>query len=129
MEGHEKRAPKIIPRRPVQTLKEGMISFATLPHPTGGSKRRPVVVASPGVAIATGEKILVFGISGSYRPDDPNVIPLPWRDDGNICTGFRKPSAITLALKDMVDSKILEPTKWWIGKSALIELRERVKKL
>jgi hypothetical protein len=113
----------------MQGLKEGMISFAKVHHPTGGSKRRPVVIASPDSVIAKGENILVFGISGSYRPDDPNIIPLPWRDDGNICTGFRKPSAITLALKDLVESKILEPTKWWIGKPALIELRERVRKL
>jgi hypothetical protein len=95
----------------MQSLREGMISFATIPHPTGGSKRRPVVVASPDSVIARGENILVFGISGSYRTDDPNIIPLPWRDDGNIGTGFRKPSAITLTLKDMVASEILEPTK------------------
>lgn len=107
-------------------LKQGSITTAIVTMPNGKKKARPVVIVSAPDRIKSGTKVLVVGISASYRPDDPNIIPLPWRDDGNIYTGLRKPSAISLALKDLIPYEDLVPTKWWTGKAVLIELLERL---
>lgn len=107
-------------------LKQGMIAWATILLPNGKRKCRPVVIATPTELIRTSARIRVIGISASFRPDDPNVIPLRWRADGNIFTGLRKPSAISTALQDDVDPKILRPSDRWIGKPALIEMLERI---
>jgi hypothetical protein len=108
-------------------IRQGMITWATMLLPNGKTKRRPVVIVPPTALIKTLDRIRVVGISASYRPDDPNVIPLPWRTDGNIFTGLKEPSAVTLALQDLVDKKLLVPTTCWIGKAALIEMIERLK--
>jgi hypothetical protein len=72
------------------------------------------------------EDICVVGISGSYRPEDPNVIPLAWRPDGKIYTGLKKPCAISLALRDTVPRQTLTPSNKWVGKAALIEMLDRI---
>ncbi len=110
-------------------MKQGTIAWAILQMPNGQSKRRPVVIATPDNLIRSDAMIRVVGISGSYRPDDPDAIPIPWRPDGNIFTGLSRPSAISLALTDEMMFSALEPTDKWIGKPALIELLERLKQV
>ena len=109
-------------------IRQGSIAWATTLLPNGKLKRRPVVIVPPTHLIRSLSKIRIVGISCSYRPDDPNIIPLAWRADGNIHTGLRKQSAISLALQDDIEPLKLDPTDGWIGKAALIELLERLKK-
>lgn len=108
-------------------LKQGTIATAMTLMPNGKSKVRPVVVVPPTHLIPTLPLIRVVGISCSYRPDDPDIIPLAWRPDGNIYTGLKRPSAISLALRDDVELSTLKPSDKWVGKAALIELLERLK--
>jgi hypothetical protein len=110
-------------------LKQGMITWATTLLPNDNRKRRPVVIVPPTALIANLEKIWIVGISTSFHPNDPDIIPLPWRTDGNICTGLKRQSAITLALQDILDKELLTPTTHWIGKAAMIEMIERLKSM
>jgi hypothetical protein len=107
-------------------LKQGTIAWASVRMPNGESKRRPVVIATPTKLIPSLNQLRVVGISASFRPHDPNVIPLAYRDDGNIHTGLKKACAISLALVDDVDKASLRPSKYWVGKAALIEMLERL---
>ena len=110
-------------------LKQGTIAIAAIRPPSGPIKRRPVVIATPTELIPGRQKVLVIGISGSFRPGDPDIIPVPYRDDGNVCTGFKRPCAISFALRDEIEKGELEITRCWIGKTALLELVKRLKKL
>src|SRR5882724_3914372 len=67
-------------------LRQGTIAWATILMPNGKRKRRPVVIATPTGSISSVSKIRVVGISHSFRSDDPDVVPLAWRQDGNIYT-------------------------------------------
>jgi mRNA-degrading endonuclease toxin of MazEF toxin-antitoxin module len=108
-------------------LKQGMIVRARIVPPRGEAKPRPAVVCTPDALIPTESRILVVGISGSYYPDDPTIIPLPWRDDGRIMTRLRKPSAISLTLYQFVDPAELQRGPGYIPDSVLAELLAKLR--
>jgi hypothetical protein len=109
-------------------LRQGMIVRACIVPPRGQAKPRPAVVCTPDALIPVQAKILVVGISGSYYPDDPTVIPLPWRDDGRIMTRLRKPSAICLKLWEFVDPAEIQRGSGYIPDSVLAELLVKLRK-
>lgn len=66
--------------------------------PRGEPKWRPAVVYTPTALLADASTVDVVGISGSYYPDDPDQVPLPWRMDGNCPTRLTRPSSVQLNL-------------------------------
>jgi hypothetical protein len=107
-------------------LKQGSIAWGPMLLPNGKIKERPLVIATPTGQIPTSDTLRVVGISTSYRPNDPKIIPLAFRDDGNIYTRLRRPCAISLALVADIDKSSLRPSDGWVGKAALIEMLEKL---
>ena len=103
--------------------------IATVRPQRGETKRRPAVVVTPPMSIAGAATLRVVGISTSYRPEDPDVVPLGWRNDGRIHTRLRRDSAATAALGDDVPVADLELTGGHLNKSELVSLLDIVKRL
>jgi hypothetical protein len=107
-------------------IKQGTIVQAFVIPPRGEAKWRPAVVFTPDDKIAAATELEVFGITISYFAEDANHIPLDWRHDGKCVTRLRRPRAIALNLKALVEKSAVNPTPGWIGRAALAELVTRV---
>ena len=110
-------------------LTQGDIVMATVRPLRGEVKRRPAVLVTPTPLIAGAATLKVVGISTSYRPDDPHIVPLGWRSDGRIHTRLRRDSAATAALTVDVPAADIEATGGHLSQSERIELLGLVKRL
>ncbi len=79
-------------------FKQGDIVIATVRPAQGETKRRPAVVITPPSSMATAATLRIVGISASYRPEDPDVVPLGRRADWRIHTRLRRDSAAVATL-------------------------------
>lgn len=77
--------------------------------PRGKAKPRPALVFTPTELMPAFNDVGVVGISTSYRPDDPDCIPLPWRPDGRVPTRLTRDSAMCLNLVAFVPKSALRP--------------------
>ncbi len=85
-------------------IRQGTIVQAFMTPPRGEAKWRPAVVLTPDDRIASATELEIFGITTSYYADDADHIPLDWRHDGQCVTRLRRPSAIALSLKGLVQN-------------------------
>ena len=88
-------------------------------------KRRPAVVYTPDDLIASSEELDVAGISGSYYPDDPDQIPLPYHKGAT--TRLTKPSSIQLNLLKTVKKADVLPSRAFVGKGEMAELLKKLR--
>jgi hypothetical protein len=98
-------------------IKQGTIVQAFVIPPRGEAKWRPAVVFTPDDKIAAATELEVFGITISYFAEDANH---------KCVTRLRRPRAIALNLKALVEKSAVNPTPGWIGRAALAELVTRV---
>jgi mRNA-degrading endonuclease toxin of MazEF toxin-antitoxin module len=103
--------------------------IANVRPPRGEVKRRPAVVVTPTPLIAAATTLQIVGISTSYRPEDPDVVPLGWRSDGRTQTRLRRDSTATATLRDDVPVPDLESTGGHLSKSELLSLLDILRRL
>ena len=107
-------------------LRQGMIVFARMVPPRGEAKWRPAVIVTPDAVIPTTSQLDLVGVTTSYFVNSPEHIPLAWRYDGRVPTRLRRPSAIAVNLRAVVNKSDVEPTGGVAGKAALAELLARL---
>ena len=111
---------------------EGDIVVAAIRPPRGEVKRRPGVVVTAADLGDANATVTVVGITTSYRPDDPEVVRLGWRADGQIHTRLRRDSAAAASLTNDVAVGDLQPTGGHLSKAelkALLALLRDLRKL
>ncbi|HET6251095.1 MAG TPA: type II toxin-antitoxin system PemK/MazF family toxin [Tepidisphaeraceae bacterium] len=109
-------------------LKQGTIAIAVVVPPRGPAKRRPCVVYTPDALIAAATMVDVVAISTSCYPDNPDLIPLPWSEDGRAMTRLRKPCSIALGVTDTVAKTSLTTTWGSVPRNVLADLLDGLKK-
>ena len=114
-----------------QQLRQGDIVTVRVVPPRGDPKIRPALIYTPTDLIDPTRPIDVVGISTSYRPEDPDCIPLPWRPDGNVPTRLTRDSALCLDLLASVDAAAITATGGYLPQSnpAFPELLRRLRVL
>ena len=112
-------------------LRQGDIVYVVVVPARGEPKARPALIYTPTDQIPTSATVGVVGISTSYRPDDPDSIPLPWRRDGNVPTRLTRDSAACVNLLASVDPAMVRPTGGYLPQTdpAFPELLRRLKVL
>jgi len=114
---------------PSPLIRQGTIVQAFIVPPRGEPKWRPAVVYTPTALLAAASIVDVVGISGSYYPDDPEQVLLPWRADGNCPTRLTRPSSVQLNLTASVPIEHVRPSAAYVpGKElqkVLVKLAER----
>ena len=107
-------------------VRQGATAWAALIPPKGKKVvNRPCVIITPDELIATSEVIQVIGISHSFRPDDPDMVLLPWHADGKCSSGLIMPSAAMICWVCSV-KKVDLKIQGNIPKAHLIEILDRL---
>jgi hypothetical protein len=115
------------PQRP---FRQGDVVRAYIVPPRGEAKWRPAIIYTPTELIAQQSKLDVVGVTGTFFPEDPDYIPLPWSPDGKASTRLTRLCAISLQLTASVDKEHLEHTGGYLPRTspAFIELVAQLKR-
>jgi mRNA-degrading endonuclease toxin of MazEF toxin-antitoxin module len=106
-----------------------MIVIASVRMKTGGDKPRTAMVFTPDSIIPTATHLDLIAITSSYRPDDPDAIPLPWQPDGRGPTRLKKDSAAVADETDLVPIAEIQKTWGYVPARQLAAVLTRLKVL
>lgn len=108
-------------------IQQGTIVKAWFTPTRGKRKYRVAAVYTDDRMLQDAVWVEIVMISGSYREDDPDCIPLPHRDDGQVPTRLRKPSAICLRETNIVAIADVEPTGGYVPRHQIAEMLKGLK--
>jgi mRNA-degrading endonuclease toxin of MazEF toxin-antitoxin module len=106
-----------------------MIVIAPVRMKAGGGKPRTAMVYTPDAAIPAATHLDLVAITGSYRPDDPDAVPLPWQHDGRGPTRLKKDSAVVADETDFVPVTEIQRTWGYVPAKQLAAVLARLKVL
>lgn len=110
-------------------IRQGDVVIAPLRPDGGQTKPRPAIVISPDDENSKNPHVDVIGVTGSFWPDDPLYVPLPFHPQGRTATTFTKPCAAKLTWIERFSQANVTRTRGYLAKPALIILLQRLRDL
>jgi hypothetical protein len=81
------------------SFRQGDIVWAPVTPDAGPVKPRRAIILTPTAEIEATGSAVVIGVTGSFQKADVSrYFSVPWNIDGNVTTGFKKPSAASRTL-------------------------------
>ena len=110
-------------------IRQGDVVIAPIRPDAGQAKPRPAIVISPDHENAVSPHVVVVGVTGSFFPNDPVYMPLPFHPQGRTATTFTRPCAAKLTWIERFEKGSVLKTRGFLPKPHLLALLRRLQQL